>query len=74
MVIGLSSLCVWYLGGARKGNLEGCAALGGMMFAGAGLTVVDGVASRDAIGGGQWNHWVFAPVGLVLGGGLFEWW
>lgn len=44
------------------------------MIAGMGLTLADGVASRDAIGKGEWNHWMFVPIGAVLGGGLFGWW
>jgi hypothetical protein len=74
MVLGFSSLCIWYLGGARKGNVESCAALGAITLAGVGLVVVDGVASGEVIGGGQWNHWAFAPFGAVIGGGLMGWW
>ncbi|KAK5171456.1 uncharacterized protein LTR77_004601 [Saxophila tyrrhenica] len=73
VVIGASSLCVWFFGGAREGERKGCRALGGMMLMGVALVGVDGLASREVIGGGEWNHWALAPVGVGLGAGLMGW-
>jgi hypothetical protein len=72
VAIGASSLSVWHFGGARKGEPEACKALGMMMLIGLLVVVVDAYASREVTGGGEWNHLIFAPLGLVLSYGLLR--
>ena len=62
LALGLAMLGVWYTG-HRK-------ALGWVVLAVLPVVIVDGFASRHQTGGGEWNHWAFAPVGLGLGVGL----
>jgi hypothetical protein len=49
-------------------------ALGWGMFGATIYTVADGVASQSVTGGGQWRHWFFGMVGIVLGSGILGWW
>lgn len=49
-------------------------ALGWGMFGATIYTVADGVASQSVTGGGEWTHWFFGMVGMVLGSGILGWW
>ncbi|KEF59225.1 uncharacterized protein A1O9_04069 [Exophiala aquamarina CBS 119918] len=42
-------------------------ACGWTLIAGAGVAGVDGLVSLQQIGGGQWNHWGYAPMIFVVG-------
>eukprot|EP01117_Protostelium_nocturnum_P003364 TRINITY_DN14353_c0_g1_i1.p1 TRINITY_DN14353_c0_g1~~TRINITY_DN14353_c0_g1_i1.p1 ORF type:complete len:131 (-),score=39.29 TRINITY_DN14353_c0_g1_i1:104-496(-) len=41
--------------------------LGWTLIAASGVAFVDGLASISQIGGGQWNHWGYAPVITLVG-------
>lgn len=40
---------------------------------GLGMSLVDGLISRHQIGGGEWNHWTFAPVISAVCADLISW-
>jgi hypothetical protein len=42
-------------------------ALGWIMLAGFACVVVDGLASKLYLGGGEWDHWGFSPILGILG-------
>lgn len=37
------------------------------------MCVVDGFVSRSLIGGGEWNHWCFAPIAAGVSAALLGW-
>ncbi|OAP61542.1 hypothetical protein AYL99_03745 [Fonsecaea erecta] len=39
-----------------------------MVWVSTGVAVADGFISRRQIGGNEWAHWMFVPVGVVIGG------
>jgi hypothetical protein len=45
-------------------------ALGWIMLAGCACAVVDGLASKMYLGGGEWDHWGYSPILGTLGLGL----
>ncbi|KAM0715038.1 hypothetical protein Q7P37_009503 [Cladosporium fusiforme] len=65
IAIGLPTLIAWYFGHRKI--------LGWLMIVGIITTGVDGWVSRLQIGGGEWRHWAFAPLGFGLGGGMLGW-
>lgn len=60
--MGLASLALWWNGEHRL--------MGVFMLVNTPVAVVDGFVSRWQTGGGEWGHWGFIPVGLVLAAGL----
>ncbi|KAK6836128.1 hypothetical protein PG987_006623 [Apiospora arundinis] len=65
VVIGLTLAQFWY-----RGHRE---AQGTLMLVMALMPVVDGFAFKEAIGGGQWQHWAFIPFIAAPGAGLLGW-
>lgn len=61
-VLGLSGLALWWAGEHRL--------MGVLMLVNAPVAIVDGFVSRWQTGGGEWGHWGFIPLGLVLTAGL----
>jgi hypothetical protein len=45
--------------------------MGAGLVAGLAMCCTDGVISKAQIGGGEWNHWSFAPVIAGIQAGLF---
>lgn len=45
--------------------------MGAGLVAGLAMIFTDGLVSKSLIGGGEWNHWSFAPVIAGLQAGLF---
>ena len=43
-------------------------ALGWILVAAGTVAGVDGAACKWVVGDGQWNHWSYAPVLVVMGG------
>ena len=41
--------------------------LGLILIAGSGVAFVDGIVVKGQIGTGEWNHWGYAPVLLIVG-------
>lgn len=60
--MGLASLALWWAGEHRL--------MGVFMLVNSPVAIVDGLVSRWQIGGGEWGHWGFIPLGLVLTAGL----
>ncbi|KIW79814.1 hypothetical protein Z517_06429 [Fonsecaea pedrosoi CBS 271.37] len=60
VALGTSLIATSYFG-SRK-------ALAVMVWTSTLVAVTDGFISRRQIGGGEWNHWMFVPVGAVIGG------
>ena len=60
--MGLTSLALWWAGQHRL--------MGVMMLVNTPVAVVDGFVSRWQTGGGEWGHWGFIPLGMVLAAGL----
>jgi hypothetical protein len=65
LTMGLTTLGVWYSGDRR--------ALGFALLAGFPNALIDGFVSRWQIGGGEWAHWAFVPLGLGLAAGVLGW-
>jgi hypothetical protein len=63
--LGLTVLSLWYSGYRKP--------LGWVILAILPIVIGDGLASLHQIGGGEWSHWVFAPVCLGIGAGLLGW-
>lgn len=61
-VLGLSVLALWWAGEHRL--------MGVIMLVNSPVAIVDGFVSRWQTGGGEWGHWGFIPLGLVLTAGL----
>lgn len=62
--MGLASLALWWAGEHRL--------MGVFMLVNTPIAIVDGFVSRWQTGGGEWGHWGFIPVGLVLTVGLLR--
>lgn len=60
--MGLASLALWWAGEHRL--------MGVFMLVNSPVAIVDGLVSRWLTGGGEWGHWGFIPVGLMLTAGL----
>lgn len=60
--IGLTSLALWWAGEHRL--------MGVLMLVNTPIAIVDGFVSRWQTGGGEWGHWGFMPLGLLLTAGL----
>lgn len=60
--MGLTSLALWWAGEHRL--------MGVLMLVNAPIAIVDGFVSRWQTGGGEWGHWGFMPLGMVLTAGL----
>lgn len=60
--IGLSCLAMWY---EKQWRVMGWTFLAGCL-----MTLTDGFVAREVLGSGtgaEWTHWVFTPVGALLG-------
>ncbi|KAL1858861.1 hypothetical protein Daus18300_009859 [Diaporthe australafricana] len=62
--MGLASLALWWSGEHRL--------MGVLMLVNTPVAIVDGFVSRWQVGGGEWGHWGFIPLGLVLTIGLLR--
>lgn len=62
LTLGLIQLAIW-----RSGNKQ---LLGTTVLIGSGLATMDGFINRLDVPGGEWKHWVFVPIGLIISGGL----
>lgn len=62
--MGLASLALWWAGEHRL--------MGVFMLVNTPIAIVDGFVSRWQTGGGEWGHWGFIPVGMVLTAGLLR--
>lgn len=60
--LGLTGLALWWAGEHRL--------MGVLMLVNAPVAIVDGFVSRWQTGGGEWGHWGFMPLGIVLTAGL----
>lgn len=47
------------------GSRKACATV---VWSGTFIALMDGFVSKRTIDGGEWNHWGFVPVGVVVGG------
>ncbi|KAI7775515.1 hypothetical protein LA080_006758 [Diaporthe eres] len=60
--MGLTSLALWWAGEHRL--------MGIIMLVNTPIAIVDGLVSRWQTGGGEWGHWGFMPLAMVLTAGL----
>lgn len=60
--MGLTSLALWWAGDHRL--------MGALMLVNTPIAIVDGLVSRWLTGGGEWGHWGFMPLAMVLTAGL----
>ncbi|CAM1511177.1 Fc.00g086900.m01.CDS01 [Cosmosporella sp. VM-42] len=59
------SILIWSTGDPKL--------LGMGLFTGLAMCITDGLVSKWLVGGGEWNHWSFAPVIGGLAAGLLGW-
>jgi len=69
IAFGTSILAMWYFGTSSTDNNR-YKPLGASILAGSLMTILDGVLSKQLIGGSEWKHWCFTPVNIGLGIGL----
>ncbi|KAJ0120628.1 hypothetical protein J7T55_015358 [Diaporthe amygdali] len=60
--MGLASLALWAAGEHRL--------MGVLMLVNSPIAIVDGMVSRWLVGAGEWGHWGFIPIGMMLTAGL----
>ena len=65
LALGLIMLAVWRIGDTRM--------LGVMVAIGTGVTILDGFINEADMSKGGLKHWIFVPVGSMIGGGLLGW-
>lgn len=57
--IGLSTLAMWYH--------EQFKLIGWTFLAGCLIMITDGFVAKELVGGAEWTHWCFTPIGVALG-------
>lgn len=65
VVVSFALTLIWLTGNKR---FVGLGLLGALS-----MVITDGLVSKSVTGGGEWNHWSFAPVIGGVVAGLFEW-
>jgi len=60
--IGITNLALWWAGEHRL--------MGVLMLANTPVAIIDGFVTLWQTGGGEWGHWGFMPLGMVLTAGL----
>lgn len=75
VAMGITTIAVWWFGRGTAGPVRMAwrQMLGLMMVAGVATPIADGWVVKELTDKGEWNHWIFGPISLVLGGSLLGW-